>query len=225
MWATRSTARNSARSTARRFPPRRRLEIRGVSIHPGWAKGVMVNALRLAGSSFRPSRPRCPRSARRPAMDSFIRSRSRQRRPVHVRMILRDFELAGLAAKRTRWNSGGGPANRRPRAVFTLTVSEQYRTCATGWRRTCGRWSSPAKPSGAQDWRRSHGDSRRHRWFEPHRPRPALPNLFCGMHEVHSQREWVCLQDMAKSVETLLPSRRAVARAGVRPACRESHEM
>ena len=30
------------------------------------------------------------------------------------------------------------------------------------------------------------------------------PNIFCGMHEVHSQREWVSLQDMAKAVETLV---------------------
>jgi tripeptide aminopeptidase len=30
------------------------------------------------------------------------------------------------------------------------------------------------------------------------------PNLFCGMHEVHSPREWVSLQDMAKAVETLV---------------------
>jgi tripeptide aminopeptidase len=30
------------------------------------------------------------------------------------------------------------------------------------------------------------------------------PNLFCGMHEVHSQREWVSVQDMAKAVETLV---------------------
>ena len=30
------------------------------------------------------------------------------------------------------------------------------------------------------------------------------PNLFTGMHGVHSQREWVTLQDMEKAVETLL---------------------
>ena len=30
------------------------------------------------------------------------------------------------------------------------------------------------------------------------------PNLFTGMHEIHSPREWVSLQDMAKSAETLL---------------------
>jgi tripeptide aminopeptidase len=30
------------------------------------------------------------------------------------------------------------------------------------------------------------------------------PNIFTGMHEIHSQREWVSLQDMTKSAETLL---------------------
>jgi len=30
------------------------------------------------------------------------------------------------------------------------------------------------------------------------------PNIFTGMHEVHSQREWVTLQDMARAAETLL---------------------
>jgi tripeptide aminopeptidase len=30
------------------------------------------------------------------------------------------------------------------------------------------------------------------------------PNLFCGMHQVHSQREWVSLQDMGRAAEMLL---------------------
>jgi hypothetical protein len=42
--------------------------------------------------------------------------------------------------------------------------------------------------------------------FEPHRRGLPAPNLFAGMHEVHSQREWVSLQDMAKGVETLVHS-------------------
>ncbi len=51
------------------------LEIRGVSIHPGWAKGIMVNALRLAGGflSALPAEvsPNAPPDARA----SFIPSR------------------------------------------------------------------------------------------------------------------------------------------------------
>jgi len=30
------------------------------------------------------------------------------------------------------------------------------------------------------------------------------PNLFAGMHEVHSEREWVSVQDMAKAAEVLI---------------------
>jgi tripeptide aminopeptidase len=30
------------------------------------------------------------------------------------------------------------------------------------------------------------------------------PNIFCGFHEVHSQREWVSLQDMVRSGRTVL---------------------
>jgi len=30
------------------------------------------------------------------------------------------------------------------------------------------------------------------------------PNLFCGMHQVHSQREWVSLQDMSRATQMLI---------------------
>ena len=30
------------------------------------------------------------------------------------------------------------------------------------------------------------------------------PNLFCGMHQVHSQREWVSLQDMGRAAQMLI---------------------
>jgi len=183
------------------------LEIRGVSIHPGWAKGVMVNALRLAGS-FLSALPAEVSPERTAARDGFIH-------PVEVagnadrctvRMILRDFELAGLAAKRTAVEQVvAGLRIVEPRAVFTLTVSEQYRNMRywleedmrpVEFAREAVRRAGLAPVStairGGTD-----GSNLTARGL-------PCPNLFCGMHEVHSQREWVCLQDMAKSVETLL---------------------
>ena len=183
------------------------LEIRGVSIHPGWAKGVMVNALRLAGS-FLSALPAEVSPERTAARDGFIH-------PVEVagnadrctvRMILRDFELAGLAAKRTTVEQVvAGLRIVEPRAVFTLTVSEQYRNMRywmeedmrpVEFAREAVRRAGLAPVStairGGTD-----GSNLTARGL-------PCPNLFCGMHEVHSQREWVCLQDMAKSVETLL---------------------
>jgi tripeptide aminopeptidase len=183
------------------------LEISGVSIHPGWAKGVMVNALRLAGS-FLSALPAEVSPERTAGRDGFIH-------PVEVegnadrctvRMILRDFELAGLAARRaTVEQVVAGLRIVEPRAVLALTFSEQYRNMwywlekdprpvefAREAIRRAGLTPVSTAIRGGTD-----GSNLTARGL-------PCPNLFCGMHEVHSQREWVCLQDMAKAVETLL---------------------
>ena len=183
------------------------LEIRGVSIHPGWAKDVMVNALRLAGS-FLAALPTEVSPERTAARDGFVH-------PVEVggnaerctvRMILRDFELAGLAAKRAIVEQVvAGLRGIEPRAVFTLTFPEQYRNMrywlekdmrpvelAREAVRRAGLTPLSTAIRGGTD-----GSNLTARGL-------LCPNIFCGMREVHSQREWVSLQDMAKSVETLL---------------------
>ena len=183
------------------------LEIRGVSIHPGLAKGVMVNALRLAGS-FLSALPAEISPERTAGRDGFIH-------PVEVdgnagsctvRMIVRDFELAGLAAKRAIVEQVvAGLRIVEPRAVFTLTFPEQYRNMrywlekdmrpvefAREAVRRAGVTPISTAIRGGTD-----GSNLTARGL-------PCPNIFCGMREVHSQREWVSLQDMAKSVETLL---------------------
>jgi tripeptide aminopeptidase len=183
------------------------LEIRGVSIHPGLAKGVMVNALRLAGS-FLSALPAEISPERTAGRDGFIH-------PVEVdgnadrctvRMIVRDFELAGLAAKRAIVEQVvAGLRIVEPRAVFTLTFPEQYRNMrywlekdmrpvefAREAVRRAGVTPISTAIRGGTD-----GSNLTARGL-------PCPNIFCGMREVHSQREWVSLQDMTKSVETLL---------------------
>jgi tripeptide aminopeptidase len=183
------------------------LEIRGVSIHPGLAKGVMVNALRLAGS-FLSALPAEISPERTAGRDGFIH-------PVEVggnadrctvRMILRDFELAGLAAKRAIVEQVvAGLRIVEPRAVFALTFPEQYRNMrywlekdmrpvelAREAVRRAGVIPLSTAIRGGTD-----GSTLTARGL-------PCPNIFCGMREVHSRREWVSLQDMTKSVETLL---------------------
>lgn len=183
------------------------LEIRGVSIHPGWAKDVMVNALRLAGR-FLAALPPEVSPERTAGRDGFIH-------PVEVggnaerctvRMILRDFELAGLAARRAIVEQVvAGLRTSEPRAIFTLTFPEQYRNMrywlekdmrpvelAREAVRRAGLTPLSTAIRGGTD-----GSNLTARGL-------PCPNIFCGMREVHSQREWVSLQDMVKSVETLL---------------------
>jgi tripeptide aminopeptidase len=183
------------------------LEIRGVSIHPGLAKGVMVNALRLAGS-FLSALPAEISPERTAGRDGFIH-------PVEVdgnadrctvRLILRDFELAGLAAKRAAVEQVvAGLRIVEPRAVFALVFSEQYRNMrywlekdmrpvelAREAVRRAGITPMSTAIRGGTD-----GSNLTARGL-------PCPNIFCGMREVHSQREWVSLQDMKKSADTLL---------------------
>jgi len=183
------------------------LEIAGVSIHPGWAKGVMVNALRLAGS-FLSALPAEISPERTAGRDGFIH-------PVEVagnadrctvRMILRDFELGGLAAKRAAVEQVvAGLRIVEPRAVFGLTFSEQYRNIrywlekdmlpvelALEAARRAGLTPFSSAIRGGTD-----GSNLTARGL-------PCPNIFCGMREVHSRCEWVSLQDMRKSAETLV---------------------
>jgi len=183
------------------------IEIEGVSIHPGLAKGVMVNALRLAGQ-FLAALPAEVSPERTAGRDGFIH-------PVEVaggagrctvRMILRDFELAGLAAKRAIVEQVvAGLRIVEPRAVFTCTFQKQYRNMrywlekdmrpvelAREAIRLAGITPASTAIRGGTD-----GSNLTARGL-------PCPNLFCGMREVHSEREWVSLQDMTKSAEMLL---------------------
>jgi len=183
------------------------LEIQGVASHPGWAKDVMVNAARLAGR-FLAALPPDQSPERTDGRAGFIHPLECTASSEHakVRMILRDFERDGLAAKRALLEKLAADLRAaEPRAIITLTFTEQYRNMrywleqdmrpvefAQEAVRRAGLAPKSSAIRGGTD-----GSNLTQRGL------PA-PNIFCGMHEVHSQREWVSLQDMAKAVETLV---------------------
>ncbi|HLP09805.1 MAG TPA: M20/M25/M40 family metallo-hydrolase, partial [Opitutaceae bacterium] len=123
-----------------------------------------------------------------------------------VRMILRDFELDGLAAKRAVVERAAAELRAaEPRAQVEVTFAEQYRNMrywlekdmravevAQAAVRACGLEPKLRSVRGGTD-----GSKLTARGL-------LTPNIFTGMHDVHSQREWVTLQDMEKSAEVLL---------------------
>lgn len=183
------------------------LEIHGVASHPGWAKDVMVNAARLAGR-FLAALPPEQSPERTGGTAGFIHPVECTASAEHakVRLILRDFELAGLAAQRARLEKITAALRAaEPRARLTLAFTEQYRNMrywleqdmrpvefAREALRRAGLVPKSSPIRGGTD-----GSNLTARGL------PA-PNLFAGMHEIHSPREWVSLQDMAKAVETLV---------------------
>lgn len=183
------------------------LEIEGVASHPGWAKGVMVNALRIAGRFLAALPPgEAPETtADRDGFIHPIECDGTAERAV-IRMILRDFELAGLAAKRATVERIASELRAaEPKAKMTLTFTEQYRNMRYWLERDMrpvefARMAvrrAGLEPFSGPIRGGTDGSNLTARGL-------PTPNLFAGMHEVHSEREWVTVQDMAKSVETLL---------------------
>lgn len=183
------------------------LEIRGVAAHPGWAKDVMVNAARLAGR-FLAALPPDQSPERTAGTAGFIHPLECAALAEHarVRIILRDFELTGLAAQRALVEKIVADLRAaEPRAQLELTFTEQYRNMrywleqdmrpvefAQEAIRRAGLLPRSSAIRGGTD-----GSNLTQRGL-------PTPNIFCGMHEVHSPREWVSLQDMTKAVETLV---------------------
>ena len=183
------------------------LEIHGVASHPGWAKDVMVNALRIA-AHFVNALPMEQSPERTEGKTGFIHPVECTGSAEHakVKMILRAFELMDLAAQRHLLEKIVNELRAaEPRARIALTFTEQYRNMrywlekdmrpvefAREAMRRAGLIPRSHAIRGGTD-----GSSLTQRGL-------PTPNIFCGMNEIHSQREWVSLQDMAKAVETLV---------------------
>jgi tripeptide aminopeptidase len=167
----------------------------------------MVNAARLAGR-FLAALPSAQSPERTAGRDGFIHpfECTATAESATVRLILRDFELAGLAAHRAILeNIVAELRATEPHARLELTFTEQYRNMrywlekdpqpvalAEAALRRAGLTPRSTAIRGGTD-----GSNLTQRGL-------PTPNLFAGMHAVHSPREWVSLQDMGKAVETLL---------------------
>lgn len=183
------------------------LQIDGVAAHPGWAKDVMVNATRLAGR-FLAALPQELAPETTSDRAGFIH-------PVECKgsadsmkiwMILRDFELDGLAAKRACVEKIVAELRAaEPRARFTLTFTEQYRNMRY-WLEQDMRPVDFAREAIRRAGLEPFSSSIRGGTDGSNLTARGLPtpNIFTGMHAVHSQREWVSLQDMTKGAETLV---------------------
>lgn len=183
------------------------LEISGVASHPGWAKDVMVNALRIAGR-FLAALPMEQSPERTDAKDGFIHpvEFTGSAEAARIRLILRDFELDRLASLRARVEKIVEILRKEePKARLTLTFNEQYRNMRY-WlekdMRPVEYAAEAVKRAGMPPvFHAIRGGTDGSNLTARGLP---TPNLFTGMHEVHSQREWVTLQDMERATRTLI---------------------
>jgi tripeptide aminopeptidase len=185
-----------------------RMHIHGRAIHPGWAKGELVNAIKLAGEIL----ARLPRKRLSPETTEeregyvhpvLVQGDSTE---VELRFIARDFEddrlaehvafLRGLAEE---------VAAAEPRCSIEVEDRIQYRNTRSGLER------HPQIVANLEEAIRRVG-------LEPRQTairggtdgsmltEMGLPtaNVFTGGHDAHSEREWICIEDMGLAAATLV---------------------
>lgn len=179
--------------------------IRGVSIHPGWAKGKMVNAVTLAAKVI----AMLPQSTMTPEVtdgrDGFIHATEMRGGSTEMRisLILRDFEMEGLQQKGDLLQKICAAVQAsEPRAEVTCTITPQYRNM----RYWLEKDMTPVDLA-YQACRKAglepvsvpiRGGTDGSRLTEMGVP---TPNLFTGMQNIHGPLEWVSVQDMSKATE------------------------
>lgn len=180
--------------------------IEGVSTHPGEARAKrMVSAIQLA-AKFINSLPReqcAPESTSdRQGFIHPTRIEGGVERAT-IRMILRDFELDGLATKRAIVQGlCRGLQASEPTARIRCQIRKQYRNMAYWLRQNMqpvDHARAAVRSLGLEPIDRAiRGGTDGSRLTEKGLP---CPNLFTGMHNIHGPLEWVAVQDMELAVK------------------------
>jgi tripeptide aminopeptidase len=184
-----------------------KLTIHGVSVHPGFAKGKMESAIKIAGQiiaalpyELSPEGTEGKQGFVHPvAIAGHVETAS-------IDFIIRDFEDELLAAHADVIRGIAAAVLRgHPGASFELETKPQYRNMKKvldQHPQIVGYGMEAMKRAGLQaklcSIRGGTDGSRLSFMGLP------CPNIFAGEHAFHSKQEWVSVQDMQKAVLTIL---------------------
>ncbi len=183
------------------------IAIEGVAIHPGFAKGRMENAIKIAGAII----DRLPRNIAPETTDGregFIHPTglSGSMEKAAISLIVRDFEESGLADKEKRLEAIVREVMKDyPGSSYTFAVKQQYRNMKVVLDRhpqIVENAIEAIRRAGMSPVRGSiRGGTDGSRLSFMGLP---CPNIFAGGHAFHSPREWISRQDMERAVATLV---------------------
>ena len=183
------------------------LVFHGFNTHPGYAKGRMINAIKVA-ADFISRLPPDLSPETTEGYGGFVHPYVQQSGVdrTSVKLIVRDFQTEGLAEKEALIERLARETEASyPGARVELAIEEQYRNMRTVLDRhpeviayaheavrRCGLDVVTKPIRGGTD------GSRLSFMGLP------TPNLFAGEHNFHSRLEWVSRQDMEKAIEVIV---------------------
>ena len=180
----------------------------GINMHPGFARGKMLNSQRLAAEfiDFLPKDAMTPETTDGREGYIHLHSMTGSVEKTVIRYLLRDFTEEGLQEKETLMKTALETLRKKyPRLMTQLSIDEGYRNM---------KYVLDAHP-----WVVDHAiEAIRRTGLEPQRGSirggtdgarlsamgVPTPNIFTGGHNFHSLLEWISIQDMEKAVETIV---------------------
>lgn len=182
--------------------------IHGISAHPGYAKGKLVNALKIAGDflaalpkdSWSPETTEGRQGYVHPTAVQGIQEKAT------VKFIIRDFETSLLKEHEDRLEAIlADTVAKYPGASYEFTVQEQYRNMMDKIKEVphVTDYANEAMlRAGVEPEKhiiRGGTDGSRLSFMGM-----PCPNIFTGEMGIHSKHEYVSVQDMQKAVDTLV---------------------
>lgn len=191
----------------------------GFNTHPGYAKGRMVNAIRLASRFIDrlPAQEMSPETTG--GYEGFVHPYQLEASVdrTRVKVLIRDFVTAALADKEALVERiAREVVDSAPGASLEIRIEESYRNMREVLDRhpdIVDRAREAIRRAGLEPIERPiRGGTDGSRLSFMGLP---TPNLFAGEHNFHSRLEWVSVQDMEKAVEVIVELARVWAeRAG-----------
>ena len=181
--------------------------VHGINVHPGYAKGKMVNAIPIAAEIVRLI-DREPSPATTEKREGYLHPYVIEGgvEKVTLRVLLRDFDSDGIRAKTVRLNEiRDQVASQFPLARVELEVKESYKNMYVKLA------ENPKVIEYALEATRRAGIQPKTQIIRGGTDGAKLcfmglptPNIFTGGHNFHSKQEWISVQDMEKTVATLV---------------------
>jgi len=183
------------------------IEITGVAMHPGYAKGKMENAIKAA-SDIVARLPRDIAPETTEGRQGFIHpvDIAGSMEAAKLQLIIRDFTEAGLKEKEDLLQEITHEVMATyPGSTHSFTVKHQYRNMKEVLDRhpeIMDNLEEAVRRVGLEPVRHSiRGGTDGSRLSFMGLP---CPNIYTGGHAYHSPLEWVSVQDMKKAVETIV---------------------
>lgn len=184
------------------------ITVHGIIAHPGYAKGKLVNALKIVGEILAalPLKEWSPETTDK--KEGFVHPNSINgiAEKAGIGFIVRDFKTSELTNHHNRLKKiAEEVVARHPGASLDYKIKEQYRNmydvlekhpnitayAAEAIERTGLKVIKESIRGGTDGSRLSYMGL-------------PCPNIFTGMQNIHSKLEWVSVKDMEKATETLV---------------------